>query len=127
MNRTALFLILLCLGICTSAQAQTVIDGNKAEKRAVQQSEARLGIGQTLTIYPNPLDKNHAELTLSTTGIEIYSYKLMTATGQIVELESLSGRPDISTLNLNGVVETGLYVLQFETSAGWVTRKLVVY
>ncbi len=118
---TFAFGFLLCL---TTVSAQSVIDNRDQADR--QHQEARLGIGQSLTVSPNPLPKSNALLTINAVNVEIYSYKLYTAAGQIVELENLSGRPDISMLDLNGYVDLGAYIIQFETDAGKVTRKFLV-
>ncbi len=113
-----------CLATGVHAQVSDVITDDK--KATVIEHEARLAAGQSLTVFPNPVKSDFALLTIQAIGVEIYSYKMLDATGAIVELENLSGRPDISTLDLNGVVIEGMYYIVFETNVGKITRKVMV-
>ena len=119
---TLAFGFLICIQT-VSAQSAII---NRNQINRVQHQEARLGIGESLTISPIPLPKSNAVLTINAVNVDIFSYRLFTAAGQIVELENLSGRPDISVLDLNGIVDLGTYILQFETDSGILFRKFLV-
>lgn len=114
------------LSLALAAQAQAAYGPDINEKQSIRQEESKLGIGQSLTVSPNPLPKEHAELSIHAVGIDIFSYKVYTAAGQIVELENLSGRPDTDLINLTGAVDVGTYLVVFETTAGKVSRKFLV-
>lgn len=124
-----LLFILVIIGISSTVSAQTAVTGNTPEtkKPVTEQVQAKLGLGQSLTISPNPLSQANALLTVTCVGLEYYSYVVMNSSGQIVELENLSGRPDSHYIDLNGAVHPGLYIIKFETSAGKVIRKFTVY
>ena len=114
----------LCLGTGAFAQSANLqIDQEKATGTHV---EARLATGQKLIVSPNPVKQDAAVLNIDAVGIDIYSYRVFDMTGSIVELENLSGRPDISILDLTGAVELGSYFISFETNVGKITRKIMV-
>lgn len=96
------------------------------KKSTGTQVEARLGAGQSLVVSPNPVKKDAAVLNITATGIDIYAYRVFDMTGSIVELENLSGRPDISILDMTGAVDLGVYYISFETSVGKITRRVMV-
>ncbi|HNJ88321.1 MAG TPA: T9SS type A sorting domain-containing protein [Chitinophagales bacterium] len=122
MLKRILFL-LLCIGVYTTIHAQSVSnDGVKITPSA----EAKIGAGVTLLLSPNPAPKSNPVITVTAVGMDIYSYKVVSATGQIVELENLSGKPDGTIIDLNGAVDIGTYYVIFETNAGKISRKLVI-
>lgn len=124
-----LLFALITVGISFSASAQELIlQDDEATKQTVNdQITPRLSLGQTLTISPVPLPESNAILHVTLVGVEYYSYCVRTASGQIVELENLSGRPDSNYIDLNGAVHPGLYIITFETNAGKVNRKFSVF
>ena len=101
-------------GICGAISA-----GNDAP-------ELKLAFGQTISVSPNPLQRLNPILTISAVNIEVYGYIIVNGTGQIVELENLSGKPDGSIINLTGAVNCGTYIIRFDTDAGYITRKFMV-
>lgn len=123
-----LLFALVAVGISFTVSAQTVVtsNGNKSKQPVNEQVQAKLGLGQSLTIAPNPLQAANAVLTVTTIGVDYYSYTVYNAMGQIVELENLSGRPDSTYIDLNGAVHPGMYVIIFDTNAGKVNRKFNV-
>ena len=122
MLKRILFL-LLCIGVYTIIHAQSVSnDGVKITPTA----EAKIGAGVTLLLSPNPAPKSNPVITVTAVGMDIYSYKVVSATGQIVELENLSGKPDGTIIDLTGAVDVGTYYVIFETNAGKISRKLVI-
>jgi hypothetical protein len=56
--------------------------------------ELKLAFDQTISVSPNPLQRLNPILTISAVNIEVYGYIIVNGTGQIVELENLSGKPD---------------------------------
>jgi ABC-type phosphate/phosphonate transport system substrate-binding protein len=125
MHKLLLFGFLICgFSMSISAQNAVAIAGDKHNETA--QTQSKLGIGQSLTIAPNPVHRDHAELTVTAVGVEYYSYMVVTASGQIVELENLSGKPDSGIIDLTGAVNPGLHIIVFETNTGKVTRKFNV-
>lgn len=123
-----LLFALVTVGLSFTVSAQEIIfqdtDGTKQESSI--HVNARLGLGQSLTISPVPLPQYNAMLQVSTVGVEYYSFVVRNAYGQIVELENLSGKPDSNFIDLNGAVHQGIYFITFETNAGNVTRKFAV-
>ncbi len=125
MRKQLLFGILaICLSVAASAQVAVSFTGD--DNKQPFQAQAKLSAGQSLTIYPNPLVKEHAILYVTAVGVDYFSYKVVTASGQIVELENLSGKPDSDIIDLTGAVNPGLYVIIFDTNAGNITRKFTV-
>jgi len=124
--RNQLLLIILCICLSISASAQVAVNFNGDDHKQTNQTQAKLSTGQSLTISPNPLLKENAILQVTTVDVDYYSFKVVSATGQIVELENLSGRPDSDIIDLNGAVIPGLYIIIFETNAGKITRKFNV-
>jgi len=88
--------------------------------------EFKLEFGQTISVSPNPLPRINPILTISAVNVDIYSYIIVSPTGQIVELENLSGKPDGSIIDLTGAVNCGTYIIRFDTGAGFITRKFLV-
>lgn len=123
-----LLFALVTVGISFTASAQEIIfqDTDATKQESSIQVNARLGLGQSLTISPVPLPQYNAMLQVSTVGVEYYSFVVRNAYGQIVELENLSGKPDSNFIDLNGAVHQGIYFITFETNAGNVTRKFAV-
>lgn len=123
-----LLFALVTLGISFTASAQEIIfqDTDATKQESSIQVNARLGLGQSLTISPVPLPQYNAMLQVSTVGVEYYSFVVRNAYGQIVELENLSGKPDSNYIDLNGAVHQGIYFITFETNAGNITRKFAV-
>ena len=115
--------ILLCLSVYASAQAQTAAH---VDNKITPTAETKVGAGVTLLISPNPAPKSNPVLSITAVGMDIYSYKVVTATGQIVELENLSGKPDATIIDLTGLVDLGTYYVVFETSVGKISRKLLI-
>jgi len=121
-----IFLFALLIAGFSGLNAQTVVKSNDGVENGIIHHKTRLAPDQSLTVSPNPLPKNNAFLSITAVNVEIYSYTIVTASGQIVELENLSGRPDISLLDLNGAVDLGMHFIIFETDAGKITRKFLV-
>lgn len=123
-----LLFALVTVGISFTVSAQEIIfqDDATTKQEASGHVNARLGLGQSLTISPVPLPQYDAKLQVTAVGVEYYSYVVRNAFGQIVELENLSGKPDSNYIDLNGAVHQGIYFITFETNAGNVTRKFAV-
>ena len=123
-----LLFALVTVGISFTVSAQEIIfQGDATTKQeASGHVNARLGVGQSLTISPVPLPQYNAMLQVSAVGVEYYSFVVRYGYGQIVELENLSGKPDSNYIDLNGVVHQGIYSITFETNAGNITRKFAV-
>ena len=88
--------------------------------------EFKLAFDQSLSVSPNPLPRINPILTISAVNVDVYSYIIVSTTGQIVELENLIGKPDGSILDLKGAVNCGSYIIRFDTNAGYITRKFLV-
>ena len=123
-----LLFALVTVGISFTVSAQEIIFFFFAttKQEASGHVNARLGVGQSLTISPVPLPQYNAMLQVSAVGVEYYSFVVRNGYGQIVELENLSGKPDSNYIDLNGVVHQGIYFITFETNAGNITRKFAV-
>ena len=123
-----LLFALVTVGISFTVSAQEIIfQGDATTKQeASGHVNARLGVGQSLTISPVPLPQYNAMLQVSAVGVEYYSFVVRSGYGQIVGLENLSGKPDSNYIDLNGVVHQGIYFITFETNAGNITRKFAV-
>ena len=123
-----LLFALVTVGISFTVSAQEItFQGDATTKQeASGHVNARLSVGQSLTISPVPLPQYNAMLQVSAVGVEYYSFVVRNGYGQIVELENLSGKPDSNYIDLNGAVHQGIYFITFETNAGNITRKFAV-
>ena len=121
-----IFSILLTSSIFgqTAKEAKTGIYGDITTGK--ETPELKLEFGQSLSVSPNPLPRINPILTISAVNVDVYSYIIVSATGQIVELENLSGKPDGSIIDLTGAVNCGSYIIRFDTNAGYITRKFLV-
>ncbi len=129
MKKRGLLLIISAF-LAFTIQAQTMGEPKTGKGIAQQNDEnsvnSRKAVGSDLIISPNPLPKSNAIITISATNIDVYSYSVVNAGGQIVELENLSGKPDSDIINLNGAVTVGSYTIRFDTSQGIIMRKFIV-
>lgn len=118
--------LIILMSVSLSAYAQQTPAPQQPTKKQSQSTEARLGLGESLVLTPNPVSKAHPLITITTENVNVFSYVVYNAFGQIVELENLSGKPESTIIDLTGAVDVGTYIIRFDTDSGMVTRKFMV-
>ncbi len=122
--RQLILLFVIILSLSVNAQ-QTSINTDKKFNQT-KQIQAKLSAGQSLKISPNPVLTTNPILIITAVNVEIFSYLITNSVGQIVELENLAGKPDLTIIDLTDAVTLGTYIIRFETSSGGITRKFSV-
>lgn len=122
---TLLFMFIAC---SLFSQAGIIVNQNveQIKKQASSSPAARLGIGESLTLSPNPVRVSDLNIEIKAVNVVVFSYHVYTSTGQIVEIENLSGRPNGSFFRLPDGTLPGLYLVKIDTDSGSITRKLQV-
>jgi hypothetical protein len=122
---TLLFLFITC---SLFSQAGIIVNQNveQLKKHVSSSPAARLGIGESLTLAPNPVTISDMNVEIKAVNVLVFSYHVYTSTGQIVEIENLSGRPNGSFFRLPAGTLPGLYLVKMDTDSGPITRKLQV-
>jgi len=126
-------LFTLCFIVIVSAYASAqVMDVETLQSSEIKQDVLvepvyKLQAGESITLSPNPVPSANPIIQIAAINVEIYSYHVFTSTGQIVEIENLSGRPDPNYIILQTGIHVGTYIIKFETDSGIITRKFQVF
>lgn len=119
---TLLFLFITC---SLFSQAAVIENQNLEQSRKnVSVNAAKLSLGESITLSPNPVLLSDPSVEIKAVNVTVFSYHVYTSTGQIVEIENLSGRPNGSFFRLPDGTLPGLYLVKMETDSGSITRKL---
>ncbi|TLX78384.1 choice-of-anchor D domain-containing protein [Labilibacter sediminis] len=89
--------------------------------------EHRIGIDEIelgdVVLYPNPA-QNQLFLSIKDVDINIETFKIMDATGQVVLIPQVSDNESKMALNISSL-SPGLYMLQLETKEGVLVKKFI--
>ncbi len=122
---TLLFLFVSC-SLFSQVNLNENLSGDHVKKPLFSQPAAKLGIGESITLSPNPVSVADPSVEIITVNVVVFSYHVYTTTGQIVEIENLSGRPNGSFFRMPDGTLPGLYIVKMDTDSGSVSRKLQV-